>query len=89
MPLLAVPNATAHPSTASVPITVLLYDDPLLYSFNVPIKGLVHRPRRTTGPTAKSRLVRIWVRWPNLGPPDEHLYAFNMLTALRISHEAT
>jgi len=25
-PLLAVPNITAHPSTASVPITVLLYD---------------------------------------------------------------
>ena len=25
-PLLAVPNVTAHPSTASVPITVLLYD---------------------------------------------------------------
>jgi len=24
-PLLAVPNVTAHPSTASVPITVLLY----------------------------------------------------------------
>ena len=29
-PLLAVPNITAHPSTASVPITVLLYDSPLL-----------------------------------------------------------
>jgi len=30
-PLLAVPNVTAHPSTASVPITaVFLYDDPLL-----------------------------------------------------------
>jgi len=27
---LAVPNVTAHPSTASVPITVLLYDGPLL-----------------------------------------------------------
>jgi len=25
-PLLAVPNVTAHPSTASVPITVLLYE---------------------------------------------------------------
>ena len=40
-PLLAVPNVTAHPSTASVPITVLLYNGPLLGSFNVPIKGLI------------------------------------------------
>jgi len=37
--LLAVPNVTAHPSTASAPITVLLYDGPLLCSFNVPIKS--------------------------------------------------
>ena len=36
----AVPNVTAHPSTASVPITVLLYDGPLLCGFNVAIKGL-------------------------------------------------
>jgi len=28
-PLLVVPNVTAHPSTASVPITVLLYNGPL------------------------------------------------------------
>ena len=34
------PNVTAHPSTASVPITVLLYNGPLLCGFNVPIKGL-------------------------------------------------
>jgi len=39
-PLLAVPNVTAHPSTASVVITVLLYDGPLLCGFNVAIKGL-------------------------------------------------
>jgi len=39
-PHLAVPNVTAHPSTASVPITVLLYDGPLLCSFKVAIKGL-------------------------------------------------
>ena len=39
-PLIAVPNVTAHPPTASVPITVLLYNDPLLCGFNVPIKGL-------------------------------------------------
>jgi len=34
-PLLAVPNVTAHPSTASVLITVLLYNCPLLCGFNV------------------------------------------------------
>ena len=38
-PLLAVPNVTAHPSTASVPITVLVYNGPLLFGFNVLIKG--------------------------------------------------
>ena len=37
-PLLAVPNVTVHPSTASVPITVLLYNGTLLCGFNVPIK---------------------------------------------------
>ena len=36
-PLIAVRNA-AHPSTASVPIIVLLYL--LLCGFNVPVKGL-------------------------------------------------
>jgi len=39
-PLIAVPYVTAHPSTASVPITVLLYYGPLLCGFNVEIKGL-------------------------------------------------
>jgi len=39
-PLLAVPNVTAHPSTVSLPITVLLYNGPLLCSFNMPVKGL-------------------------------------------------
>jgi len=39
-PLFVVPNVTAHPSTASVPITVLLNDGPLLCGFNVAIKGL-------------------------------------------------
>ena len=37
--LAAVPNVTPNPSTASVPITVLLYNGPLLCGFNVPIKG--------------------------------------------------
>jgi len=39
-PLLAVSNVTAHPSTVSVPITVLLYNGPLLCGFNVATKGL-------------------------------------------------
>ena len=39
-PLLAVPNVTVYPSTASVPITVLLYNSTLLCSFNVGIKWL-------------------------------------------------
>ena len=38
-PLLTVPNVTAHPSAASVPITILLCTGPLLCGFNVPIKG--------------------------------------------------
>ena len=37
---LAVPNVTAHASTASVPINVLLYNGPLLCGFNVPVKAL-------------------------------------------------
>jgi len=45
-PLLAVQNLTAHPSVASVPITVLLRNGPLLCSFNVNVsfnalKGLM------------------------------------------------
>ena len=39
-PLLAVPNITVHPATASVQITVLLYSGPLLSGFNVHVKGL-------------------------------------------------
>ena len=39
--LLAVPNVTAHPSTATVPITVLLYNSKLLCSINVGIKELI------------------------------------------------
>ena len=39
-PLLAVPNVTADPPTANVPINCYLYDGPFLCSFNVAIKGL-------------------------------------------------
>jgi len=42
-PLLAVPNVTAHPSTASVPITVLLYNGSLFCCVNVTIKGLTKK----------------------------------------------
>ena len=38
-PLLLVPNVTVHPSTANVPITVLLYNGPWLYGFNVLLRG--------------------------------------------------
>jgi len=38
---LVVPHVTAHPSAASVLITVLLYDGPLLCGFNVAFKGLM------------------------------------------------
>ena len=37
-PLLAVPNVTVHPPTASVPITILLYNGPLSCGFNVAVK---------------------------------------------------
>jgi len=48
-PILAVPNVTAHPSTASIglQITVLLYNGPLLCGFNAPIKGV--NKARVTG----------------------------------------
>jgi len=50
--LLAVPNLTAHPSTASVPITVLLYG-PLFCGFNVAIKEL----KQTTNSAVAKRLI--------------------------------
>jgi len=40
---------TANPSTASVPITVLLYDGPLLCGFNVAIKGWTFKALHTGG----------------------------------------
>jgi len=43
-PLLVVPNVTAHSSTASVPITLLLYNGPLLCGFSVAMKGLKVSP---------------------------------------------
>ena len=40
--LFAVPNVTVYPSTASVPITALLYNGPLLCGFNVAITALIY-----------------------------------------------
>jgi len=39
-PILVVPNVTPCESTASIPVTVLYYNGPLLCSFNVSIKWL-------------------------------------------------
>ena len=48
-PLLAVPNVTAHPSTASVPITVLLYNGLLLCGFSVPrLNNTLHYMQKLT-----------------------------------------
>ena len=55
-PLVAAPNVKAHPSTASVPITVLLYDGPLLCDFNVAIKGLSKPDHICGGVTSEKRL---------------------------------
>jgi len=42
----APPSPVAHPSTTSVPITVLLYGGPLVCGFNVVIKGLRNTKQR-------------------------------------------
>jgi len=55
----AVPNITAHPSTASVPVTVLLYNGPLLCGFSVPIKGLKEIYDKTTTISAGVFILRI------------------------------
>jgi len=38
--LLALLNVTAHPATASIQVTVLLYNGPLLCDFSLPVKAL-------------------------------------------------
>ena len=62
-PPLAVPNVTAHPSTASVPITVLLCNSPLLSNFNVGVKRLNVKHKRCMAAAAK------WALWYS-GRPD-------------------
>ena len=70
-PLLAVPNVTAHPSTASVPITVSLYNGPLLCGFNVAINGLKRWPQagddlRGKPPSPGDNLVVLGFTCPNV-----------------------
>ena len=55
-PFFAAPNVTARPSTVSVPISVLLYDGPLLCGFNVTSKGL---SRAFTEAAVEGRLSRV------------------------------
>jgi len=58
-PLIAVSHVTAHPSTASVPITLLLCNGLLLCGSNVPIKGLSREqgpdPSTSTNSTDNNR----------------------------------
>ena len=65
--LLAVglPNVTVHPSTASVPITVLLYNGPLLCGFDVPLEWLTvcfssRTPLITVDRICGVMAVRLW-----------------------------
>ena len=54
-PLLAVPNVTVHPPTASVSIAVLLYNGPLICGFNAaPVKELKNFNRKCFDKTPKS-----------------------------------
>jgi len=64
--LLAVPNVTAHSSTASVPTIVLLYSSLLLCVFDEPVKGLklVHR-RFTACSQYIARSDLLYPRHPN------------------------
>ena len=61
-PLLAVPNVTAHPSTASVPITILIHHGLLLCGFNVAIKGLISVFKSRGGNTPS----RLMLEFPKL-----------------------
>jgi len=70
-PLLAVPNVTAHPSAASAPITVLLYNGPLLCGFNADIKGLKLRVPYVVA-CVKCRSRMMW-RWLEVSPMWWHL----------------
>jgi len=60
-PTQALPNVTAHPSTASVPIAALLYNSSLLSGFNVFIIGLIRR--KTSADVLSGRVGPDSVEW--------------------------
>jgi len=62
-PILAVPDVTSHPSTASVPITVLLYDGPLLCGFNATIQGLTFTRYRYLMHAYRHQFRKLSTRW--------------------------
>ena len=59
-PLLAETNVTVHPSTASVPITVLLCNGPLLCGFNVPTKGLTKNHYNSPSYSLSWHNINVW-----------------------------
>jgi len=93
-PLLAVPNVTAHRSTASVPTTVLLYNGPLLCDFNVAIKGLSAHCIAVTLQFAQWRcpsvrlFVRLSIAWWRRGLIVSHWLVVVVFTALVCSGSA-
>jgi len=68
-PLLAVPNVTAHPSTASVPITVLLYNGPLLCGFSVKLSLILMKlgmnDKKARGYRVTERVLNICINYDN------------------------
>ena len=74
-PLLAVPNVTAQLSTASVPITLLLYTGPLLCSSNVPVKGFILSAVITVGQLIRS-VLHIWCRCYGISVPWDICYKY-------------
>jgi len=70
IPLLAVPNVTAHPPAASVAITVLLYDGPFLCGCSVAVKGLLANvTRRLTTYTGQTASLLLQAGHCSSGPP--------------------
>jgi len=86
-PLFAVPNVTAYPSTASVPITVWLYNGLLLRSFNVAIKSWREgTPSKAWFPSSDSVTQRTAPHRNSAGTPPalaENTTRFSLLTERR------